>query len=95
MIPDVARLGEPHENVTRSSNRDHALAFGVLVQGVTAYILLDEAKVKEGDAVLVSAAGGGLGNLAVQLAKARCAKVVGLTSKSKFEGVWLRHTRFP
>src|SRR6201987_173189 len=64
---------------------DHALAVAVLVQGVTAYILLEEAKVKEGDAVLVSAAGGGLGNLAVQLAKARGAKVVGLSSKSKFE----------
>ena len=64
---------------------DHALAVAVLVQGVTAYILLDEAKVKEGDTVLVSAAGGGLGNLAVQLAKARGAKVIGLTSKSKFE----------
>lgn len=66
---------------------DHALAVAVLVQGVTAYILLEEAKVKKGDAVLVSAAGGGLGNLAVQLAKARGAKVVGLTSKSKFEVV--------
>jgi NADPH:quinone reductase-like Zn-dependent oxidoreductase len=55
------------------------------VQGVTAYILLDEAKAKEGDAVLISAAGGGLGNLAVQLAKTRGAKVVGLTSRSKFE----------
>jgi NADPH:quinone reductase len=64
---------------------DHALAVAVLVQGVTAYILLEEAKVKEGDTVLISAAGGGLGNLAVQLAKARGAKVVGLTSKSKFE----------
>ena len=31
------------------------------------------------------AAGGGLGNLAVQLAKTRAAKVVGLNSKSKFE----------
>ena len=35
--------------------------------------------------MLVSAAGGGLGNLVVQLAKTRAAKVVGLTSKSKFE----------
>jgi NADPH:quinone reductase len=58
---------------------DHALAVAVLVQGVTAYILLEEAKAKEGDAVLLSAAGGGVGNLAVQLAKARGAKVVGLT----------------
>jgi NADPH:quinone reductase-like Zn-dependent oxidoreductase len=64
---------------------DHALAVAVLVQGVTAYILLDEAKVKQGDAVLISAAGGGLGNLAVQIAKGRGAKVVGLSSKSKFE----------
>lgn len=64
---------------------DHALAVALLVQGVTAYILLDEAKLKGGDTVLVSAAGGGLGNLAVQLAKTRAAKVVGLTSKSKFE----------
>jgi NADPH2:quinone reductase len=66
---------------------DHALAVAVLVQGVTAYILLDEAKVKEGDTVLISAAGGGLGNIAVQLAKARGAKVVGFTSKPKFEVV--------
>lgn len=66
---------------------DHALAVAVLVQGVTAYILIDEAKVKEGDTVLISAAGGGLGNIAVQLAKARGAKVVGLTSRSKFEAV--------
>jgi NADPH2:quinone reductase len=66
---------------------DHAVAVAVLVQGVTAYILLDEAKVKEGDTVLISAAGGGLGNIAVQLAKARGAKAVGLTSKSKFAAV--------
>jgi NADPH:quinone reductase len=64
---------------------DHALAVAVLVQDVTAYILLEEAKVKEGDAVLISAAGGGLGNLTVQLAKTRGGKVVGLTSRSKFE----------
>jgi NADPH:quinone reductase len=66
---------------------DHALGVAVLVQGVTAYILLDEAKVKEGDTVLISAAGGGLGNIAVQLAKARGARVVGLTSRSKFDFV--------
>ncbi|WP_035359269.1 quinone oxidoreductase family protein [Edaphobacter aggregans] len=64
---------------------NHALAVALLVQGLTAYILLDEARVKEGDAVLIAAAGGGLGNIAVQLAKARGAKVIGLTSRSKFE----------
>jgi NADPH:quinone reductase len=66
---------------------DHALAVALLVQGVTAYILLDGAEVKEGDTVLISAAGGGLGNIAVQLAKARGARVVGLTSKPKFDFV--------
>lgn len=64
---------------------NHALAVALLVQGLTAYILLDEARVKEGDTVLIAAAGGGLGNIAVQLAKARGAKVIGLTSRSKFE----------
>src|SRR6266567_3973112 len=66
---------------------DHARAVAVLVQGVTAYILLDEAKVKGGDSVLISAAGGGIANIAVQRAKARGAKVVGVTSKPKFEVV--------
>jgi NADPH:quinone reductase len=55
---------------------DHALAVAVFVQGVTAYILLEEARVKAGETVLISAAGGGLGNIAVQLARARGAKVV-------------------
>jgi len=64
---------------------DHALAVALLVQALTAYILLDEAKVKEGDTVLIAAAGGGLGSIAVQLAKARGAKVIGLSSRSKFE----------
>lgn len=40
---------------------DYALAVALLVQGVTAYILLDEAKVKGGDTVLISAAAEALG----------------------------------
>jgi NADPH2:quinone reductase len=78
VVPDMTAIPLP-------AGFDHALAVAVFVQGVTAYILLEEAKVKAGDTVLISAAGGGLGNIAVQLAKARDAKVVGLTSKSKFE----------
>ena len=78
VIPAVTAIPLP-------SDFDHALAVALLVQGLTAYILLEEARVKEGDAVLIAAAGGGLGNIAVQLAKARGAKVIGLTSKSKFE----------
>jgi NADPH2:quinone reductase len=45
-------------------------ASALLVQGLTAYgVLHDSARVEEGDAVLVMAAGGGVGTLAVQLAK--------------------------
>lgn len=62
---------------------DPALAAGVLVQGLTAYLLLDQAEVKSGDAVLITAAAGGVGSLAVQLAKAKGATVIGLASESK------------
>ena len=45
-------------------------AGALLVQGLTAYgVLHDSARVGEGDAVLVMAAGGGVGTLAVRLAK--------------------------
>ncbi len=66
---------------------DPGVVAAVLVQGLTAYMLLEEAKVKAGDAVLISAAAGGLGSIAVQLAKAKGAKVIGLASKSKFNTV--------
>lgn len=64
---------------------DFALATGALAQGLTAYMLIEEARVKEGDAILISAAAGGLGSIAVQIAKTRGAKVIGLASRSKFE----------
>ncbi|HVR23682.1 MAG TPA: zinc-binding dehydrogenase [Candidatus Polarisedimenticolia bacterium] len=64
---------------------DPALAAAVLLQGLTAYILLDRAQVENGDWVLVAAAAGGVGGLAVQLAKLRGAKVIALASESKFE----------
>lgn len=65
------------------SDVDAALAAALLMQGVTAYLLLDQAQVKNGDVVMITAAAGGVGRLAVQLAKARGATVIGLASKSK------------
>lgn len=64
---------------------DPALAAAMVLQGVTAYVLLDQAQVKTGDVVLIAAAAGGVGGLAVQLAKARGATVIGLASESKFD----------
>jgi NADPH-dependent curcumin reductase CurA len=61
--------------------RPYALALGTLGQaGITAYFgLLDAAGMREGDAVLVSAAAGGVGSVAGQVARIRGAsRVVGL-----------------
>ena len=64
---------------------DFALATGALVQGLTAYMLIEESGLKADDAILISAAAGGVGSIAVQIAKTRGAKVIGLASRSKFE----------
>lgn len=63
---------------------DHSIATALLVQGLTAYLLLEQAQTKKDDVVLIAAAAGGVGSLAVQLAKARGATVIGLASASKF-----------
>jgi NADPH2:quinone reductase len=54
---------------------------GLLLQGLTAHALLHYcAHVEEGETVVVEAAGGGTGSLAIQLAKRAGAKVIGLAS---------------
>jgi len=53
----------------------------------TAENLLTRSNVNENDIVLVSGASGGVGSAAVQLARARGAKVIAITSKSKFEAI--------
>ncbi|WP_219834557.1 quinone oxidoreductase [Paenibacillus sp. R14(2021)] len=56
-------------------------AASVLLQGLTAhYLATDSYPVKTGDKVLVHAAAGGVGQLLVQLCKAKGAEVLGLTS---------------
>jgi NADPH2:quinone reductase len=59
-------------------------AAGLLLQGLTAQFLLEESyPVRAGDRVLVHAAAGGVGQLLVQLAKARGAQVVALASSAE------------
>jgi len=56
-------------------------AAGLLLQGITAYALLHHcARVEAGETVVVQAAAGGTGSLAVQLAKRAEAKVIALAS---------------
>ena len=56
-------------------------AAGILLQGLTAWALLRiSARLEAGETVVVEAAAGGTGTLAVQLAKALGARVIGLAS---------------
>ena len=59
-------------------------AAAILLQGLTAHALLHSiAHVEEGETVVVEAAAGGTGSLAVQLAKRAGAKVIGLASSDE------------
>jgi NADPH:quinone reductase len=59
-------------------------AAGLLLQGLTAHALLHYcAHVEEGETVVIEAAAGGTGSLAVQLAKRAGAKVIGLASSEE------------
>lgn len=69
------------------SQMDAGMATALLVQGITAHLLLEEAKVKAGDFVLISAAAGGVGSLAVQIAKSKGATVLALASADKHDSV--------
>ncbi|MFI7438840.1 NADP-dependent oxidoreductase [Nonomuraea indica] len=67
---------------------DHVHAAALPLAGLTAWQgLVDAAKVGEGDRVLVHRAAGGVGHLAVQIAKARGAYVIALASAGKHEFV--------
>ena len=60
---------------------DFADAPALLVQGLTAFYLFDRAPLREGETVLLSSAAGGVGTLAIQIAKIEGAKtVIGLAS---------------
>jgi len=67
---------------------DFAPATALLVQGLTAYFLLETGQLKPGGTVLIPSAAGGVGSLAVQIAKLKGAgKVIGLASPSKHQKV--------
>jgi NADPH2:quinone reductase len=74
VVPEVLLVPVPDEVSDEQ-------AAGLLLQGMTAHALLNYcAHVEKGETVVVEAAGGGTGSLAVQLAKRAGAKVIGLAS---------------
>ncbi|WP_199439086.1 NADP-dependent oxidoreductase [Umezawaea beigongshangensis] len=67
---------------------DHVAAAALPLAGLTAWqALVDTADVRAGQRVLVHAAAGGVGHLAVQIAKARGAHVIGTASAAKHDFV--------
>jgi NADPH:quinone reductase len=63
---------------------DDEVAAGALLQGLTAMALVERcARVQPGETIVIEAAAGGTGTLAVQLAKRAGAKVIGLASSEE------------
>jgi NADPH:quinone reductase-like Zn-dependent oxidoreductase len=64
------------------------VAGGLYVAGTTAWGAVHAVQPKQGETVVISAAAGGVGSLAVQLARRTGATVIGLASESNHE--WLK-----
>ncbi|MFZ0919270.1 MAG: NADP-dependent oxidoreductase [Candidatus Dormiibacterota bacterium] len=64
------------------------VAGGLYVAGVTAWGAVHAVQLKEGETVVISGAAGGVGSIAVQLARRTGATVIGLASESNHQ--WLK-----
>lgn len=77
---------EPSRLVRKPRNLTWAQAAGLPVAGLTAYqAIVHSLEVTAGDTVLVHGAAGGVGHLAVQIAVARGARVIGTGSEASQE----------
>ncbi|MDX2912023.1 NADP-dependent oxidoreductase [Streptomyces griseiscabiei] len=94
MLPYPHRAGAYAEYATaparsfahKPAGIDHVQAGALPLAALTAYqALVDTADVRQGQRVLIHAAAGGVGHLAVQIAKARGAYVIGTASAGKHE----------
>jgi NADPH:quinone reductase-like Zn-dependent oxidoreductase len=82
-------LAAPSRQLARKpANLSHAEAAALPLAGLTAWqALVDTARVAAGQRVLIHGAGGGVGHLAVQIARARGAYVIGTASAAKHDFV--------
>jgi NADPH:quinone reductase-like Zn-dependent oxidoreductase len=81
-LVEVGHLTRKPENISWE------VAGSLYVVGVTAWGAVHSVEPKEGDTVVISAAAGGVGSLAVQLARRTGATIIGLASESNHE--WLK-----
>jgi NADPH:quinone reductase-like Zn-dependent oxidoreductase len=96
MLPYPGGVGSHAEYVTGPARAfarkpvgvDHVQAGALPLAALTAYqALVDTADVRPGQRVLIHAAAGGVGHLAVQIAKSRGAYVIGTASAAKHDFV--------
>ena len=79
-------IAEPDKLVPKPANVTFELAAAAPISGITALqALRDEGKVQPGQKVLIVGAAGGVGSLAVQIAKAYGAEVTAICSSSKID----------
>lgn len=74
-------LVEQDNLVPRPPNVPWEQAGALFVAGTTAYAAVRAVALRQGDTVAISAAAGGVGTIAVQLARLRGARVIGLASE--------------
>ncbi|MFF5227687.1 NADP-dependent oxidoreductase [Dactylosporangium sp. NPDC000521] len=80
--------GPARQFALKPLNLSHEQAGGLALAGLTAWqVLVETAGVLAGQRVLIPAAAGGVGHLAVQIAKARGAYVIGTASAPKHDFV--------
>ena len=80
-------LVEQDDIVPRPPNVPWEQAGALFVAGTTAYAAVRAVALREGDTVVISAAAGGVGTIAVQLARRGGARVIGLASEPHHQ--WL------
>jgi NADPH:quinone reductase-like Zn-dependent oxidoreductase len=81
-------VAPPRHFARKPAGLDHVTAAGLPLAGLTAWqSLVDHANVQPGQRVLIHAAAGGVGHLAVQIAKSRGAHVIGTASAAKHDFV--------
>jgi NADPH:quinone reductase-like Zn-dependent oxidoreductase len=78
---------EADDVITRPTHVSWEQAGALFVAGTTAYAAVHAVALKAGDTVVVSGAAGGVGSIAVQLAKILGAKVIGLAGAANH--TWL------
>ncbi|MGK5630323.1 NADP-dependent oxidoreductase [Streptomyces sp. URMC 123] len=79
-------VGPARAFAPKPASLDHVQAGALPLAALTAYqALVDTADVRPGQRVLIHAAAGGVGHLAVQIAKARGAHVIGTASAGKHD----------